>query len=73
MLRLYDYWESGNCYKVRLLLAQTGQPFERVHVDILEGDTHRPEFAAKNANQHVRRQPGHVAIDEPVGTPVPWP
>ena len=24
MLRLYDFWESGNCYKVRLVLAQLG-------------------------------------------------
>ena len=39
MLRLYDYWESGNAYKVRLLLSQLGEPFERVHLDILKGDT----------------------------------
>lgn len=44
MLRLYDYWESGNCYKVRLLLSQLGQPFERVHLDILNGETRRPEY-----------------------------
>jgi len=30
MLRLYDYAKSGNCCKVRLLLCQTGTPFERV-------------------------------------------
>lgn len=39
MLRLYDYWESGNCYKVRLLLSQLHLPFERVHLDILKGET----------------------------------
>jgi glutathione S-transferase len=53
MLRLYDYWESGNCYKVRLLLSQLGVPFERVHLDILKGETRTPEFVAKTANHRV--------------------
>jgi glutathione S-transferase len=53
MLRLYDYWESGNCYKVRLLLSQLGEPFERVHLDILKGETRTPEFLAKNPNHRV--------------------
>ena len=30
MLRLYDYYDSGNGYKVRLLLTQLGLPFEYV-------------------------------------------
>jgi len=49
MLRLYDFWESGNAYKVRLLLSQLEQPFERVHLDILEGETRTPEYRALNA------------------------
>ncbi|MCH7866222.1 MAG: glutathione S-transferase family protein [Myxococcales bacterium] len=53
MLRLYDYWESGNCYKVRLLLSQLGQPFERVHLDILKDETRQPEFLSKNPNHRV--------------------
>ena len=53
MIRLYDYFESGNAYKVRLLLSQLGQPFERVHLDILEGETRRPEYLAKNPNHRV--------------------
>jgi glutathione S-transferase len=53
MLRLYDYWESGNCYKVRLLLSQLQMPFERVHLDILAGETRRPAFLAKNPNGRV--------------------
>jgi hypothetical protein len=28
-LKLYDYAASGNCYKVRLLVAQMGRPYER--------------------------------------------
>ena len=29
MLRLYDYLESGNAYKVRLMLSLLGIPFEQ--------------------------------------------
>ena len=29
-LKLYDFLESGNGYKVRLLLAQLAIPFERI-------------------------------------------
>jgi glutathione S-transferase len=53
MLRLYDFWESGNCYKVRLLLSQLGVPFERAPVDILAGETRTPQFLAKNANGRI--------------------
>jgi glutathione S-transferase len=53
MLRLYDYWESGNAYKVRLLLAQLGLPFERVELDILRGETRTPEFLAVNPNHRI--------------------
>ena len=47
-LKLYDYTASGNCYKVRLLLAQLGRPYERIPIDIFGGDTLTPEYAAKN-------------------------
>ena len=53
MLRLYDYLESGNAYKVRLLLAQLGIPFERVELDILRGETRTPAFLAKNPNHRI--------------------
>ena len=52
-MRLYDYWESGNGYKVRLLLAQLGLPHERVELDILKGETRTPEFLAKNPNGRI--------------------
>lgn len=38
-LRLYDYVASANCYKVRLLLSQLQLEYERVAVDIFNGDT----------------------------------
>jgi glutathione S-transferase len=47
-MRLHDYAASGNCYKVRLLLALLGQPHERVAVDIFAGDTLTDEFARLN-------------------------
>jgi glutathione S-transferase len=47
-MRLHDYAASGNCYKVRLLLALLGQPYERVPVDIFAGGTLTDEFAALN-------------------------
>jgi glutathione S-transferase len=47
-MRLHDYAASGNCYKVRLLLALLGQPYERVVVDIFAGETLTDEFAALN-------------------------
>jgi glutathione S-transferase len=53
MLRLYDNFESGNAYKVRLLLAQLGIPFESVELDILKGETRTPAFLAKNPNHRI--------------------
>ncbi len=53
MLKLYDFLESGNGYKVRLLLHQLGLPFERIELDILQGATRTPEFLAKNPNGRI--------------------
>jgi glutathione S-transferase len=47
-MRLYDYSASGNCYKVRLLLALLGLRYERVPVDIFAGDTLTDEYARVN-------------------------
>jgi glutathione S-transferase len=47
-VRLYDYAASGNCYKVRLLLALLGRDYERVPVDIFAGETLTDAFAARN-------------------------
>jgi glutathione S-transferase len=53
MLKLYDYWESGNGYKVRLLLAQLGVEHERIELDILKGETRTDAFIAKNPNGRI--------------------
>jgi glutathione S-transferase len=47
-LRLYDYAASGNCYKVRLLLAHLGVPYQRVPVDIFDGGTMTDDYARIN-------------------------
>lgn len=47
-LRLHDYSASCNCYKVRLLLAQLGRDYERVPVDIFNGETLTDEYARMN-------------------------
>ena len=48
MIRLHDYPPSGNCYKIRLLLAQLGMPYERVEWDTFKGETRTPEFLGIN-------------------------
>lgn len=53
MLTLYDYLDSGNGYKCRLLLAQLGLPYERVELDIDKGETRQPAFLAKNPNGRI--------------------
>ena len=45
-MRLYDNPISGNCYKVRLLLALTGKAYECVTIDSLKGGTQQPSFLA---------------------------
>jgi glutathione S-transferase len=47
-MRLYDYAASGNCFKVRLLLALLGRSYERVAVDIFAGDTLTDPYGALN-------------------------
>ena len=39
MLTLHDYLESGNGYKVRLLLSLLGRPFRLREYDIVRGET----------------------------------
>jgi glutathione S-transferase len=53
MLTLYDYPDSGNGYKVRLLLALLGRDYRLVALDIDKGETRTAEFLAKNPNGRV--------------------
>ncbi len=53
MFKLYDFLESGNGYKARLLLTQLGIPFERIELDILKGESRTPAFLKKNPNARI--------------------
>jgi glutathione S-transferase len=53
MLTLFDYLDSGNGYKVRLVLALTGRRYQWVEVDILQGATRTPQFLARNLNGRI--------------------
>jgi len=48
MIRLYNFQDSGNSYKVRLLLTQLRVPFERIDIDLVGGETGTPRFRARN-------------------------
>jgi glutathione S-transferase len=53
MPTLYDFLDSGNGYKIRLLLALLEQPYKWVPVDILHGGTRTSQFLAKNPNGRI--------------------
>jgi glutathione S-transferase len=53
MYKLYSMRRSGNCYKVRLALAQLDVPHDLVEIDILKGETRTPEFLKMNPSGHV--------------------
>lgn len=52
-MKLYDYLDSGNGYKVRLTLAHLGLACEWTECDILHGATRTPEFLARNPNGRI--------------------
>jgi glutathione S-transferase len=52
-MHLFDYLDSGNGFKVRLLLAQLGMKYQWTHVDIDKGLTRTPEFLKRNPNGRI--------------------
>jgi glutathione S-transferase len=52
-MHLYDYLDSGNGYKVRLLLAQLGMKYGWSELDIDKGETRTPEFLKRNPNGRI--------------------
>ncbi len=52
-MRIFGDIQSGNCYKVKLLLSFLDLPHEWVHVDILEGGTSKPDFLKMNPNSKI--------------------
>jgi glutathione S-transferase len=72
-MRLYDFRDSGNGYKVRLLLAHLRLDYELVEIDILAlyAYTHVADQGGFDLGSHpnaqawcarVRSQPGHVPM-----------
>jgi hypothetical protein len=52
-MHLFDYLDSGNGFKVRLLLSQLGMKYEWTNVDIDKGLTRTPEFLRRNPNGRI--------------------
>ncbi len=50
MITLYGNSVSGNCHKLRLLCEQLGREYHWVETDNTRGQTHTPEFLARNPN-----------------------
>ena len=53
MFTVYGDLKSGNCYKVKLVLAQLGLAHEWVHVDILQTQNRTSAFLARNPNGKI--------------------
>ncbi|MDA7011573.1 glutathione S-transferase family protein [Pseudomonas cerasi] len=53
MYKVYGDYNSGNCYKVKLMLNLLGSEYEWVPVDILNGETQTPAFLEKNPNGKI--------------------
>jgi glutathione S-transferase len=53
MYRVYGMSESGNCYKVKLMLTQLGAPFEWIETDSTSGVTRSAAFLKMNPNGQV--------------------
>jgi glutathione S-transferase len=52
-VHLFDSLDSGNGYKVRLLLAQLGLEYRWTELDIDAGATRTPEFLERNPNGRI--------------------
>lgn len=53
MYKVYGDYNSGNCYKVKLMLNLLGSEYEWVPVNILNGETQTPAFLEKNPNGKI--------------------
>jgi len=53
MLTVYGYSPSGNCHKLRMILAHLGREHRWIETDSAHGATRTPEYLAKNPNGRV--------------------
>jgi maleylacetoacetate isomerase len=52
-VRLYDYWRSSACYRVRIALNLKGIAYETVDTSLLDGAHRTDEYQAKNPQGFV--------------------
>jgi glutathione S-transferase len=53
MYKVYGDYNSGNCYKIKLMLNLLGAEYEWIAVDILNGETQTEAFLEKNPNGKI--------------------
>jgi len=53
MRKLYEFPPSGNCHKVRIMLAMLGLGYESETIDLLKGDQNTPAFLELNPMHKV--------------------
>ncbi|MGH8714402.1 MAG: glutathione S-transferase family protein [Casimicrobiaceae bacterium] len=53
MIKVYGMSASGNCHKVRMVLAALQLRYDWIETDSVRGATRTPEFLAKNPNGKV--------------------
>ena len=53
MYRVYGDIQSGNCYKIKLLMNHLELAHEWIEVDILQSETRTEKFLAKNPNGKI--------------------
>ena len=53
MFRVFGDVNSGNCFKVKLLLEQLHSPYQWVPIDILQKQSRTPEFLAMNPSGQI--------------------
>ena len=53
MYKVYGDYNSGNCYKIKLMLSLLGIAYQWIPVDILSGETQTPAFLEKNPNGKI--------------------
>ena len=53
MIKVWGDTQSGNCYKVQLVLEQTNVDYAWQHIDIMAGESRSPDFLAMNPNGKI--------------------
>ena len=72
-ITLYDYWRSSASYRVRIALGLKGLAYERVPVNLLEGEQQAEAYRARNPQGFVPmlEADGLRLTQRPLPGPVP--